>query len=268
MKIKYLLPVLVSLACFSSFAQEGEGSKEDPAMKAQNPLANIISVPFQWNTDFGIGPHDRTGSVLNIQPIIPVNLPDDWVLINRAILPLPKMTPLFSQNSGSQTGLGDITMMNWFSPPTKGSFMYGLGPVTIWPTATDGLLGADKYSVGPSTVFVYQNPKFIAASVINAWWSVAGDSSAPDVATFYWQPIFNYFLPDKWYLTTAPVILADLKADSDDRWVIPLGGGIGKMFNWGKMPMDVTAQGYYYVEKPDGGPEWMFRLQVKLIFPQ
>ena len=102
--------------------------------------------------------------------------------------------------------------------------------------------------------------------MINAWWSVGGDSDAPDVGIFYWQPIFNYFLPNKWYLSFAPVILADLKADSGQKWIVPLGGGVGKMFNVGKLPMDITAQAYKYVEKPDGGPDWMFRLQLKFIF--
>ena len=242
---------------------------EDAAMKAQNPLANIISMPLQWNTDFDIGPDDETGSTLNIQPIYPVSLSNGWTLINRAIIPLPKSVPAGGQPSGRETGLGDITMMNWFSPQPKGAFMWGVGPVTVWPTATDDRLGSDKFSIGPSVVLVYSKPrKFIAASVINAWWSVGGSESAKDVGVFYWQPIFNYFLPNKWYLTTAPVITKDLEGVSGQDWIVPIGGGVGKMFNWGELPMDITAQYYKYVEKPDAGPEWMFRLQLKFIFPK
>lgn len=266
--MRYLILAVVSFMFIGTVVEAQEGGGEDLAMKAQNPLADIISMPLQWNTDFGIGPHDREASVLNIQPIVPVNLPKDWVLINRMILPLPKYVPYAAQDSGGETGLGDITLMNWFSPPPKGPFIWGVGPVTVWPTATDDILGADKFSIGPSVVLVYQHSKFIAASVINAWWSVGGDSNAPDVGIFYWQPIFNYFLPGRWYLSFAPVILANLEADSDQRWTVPLGGGIGKMFNWGDMPMDITAQAYSYVEKPDGGPDWMFRLQLKFIFPR
>ena len=111
--MRYSLLMIVSFMFISSVVGAQEGGGEDPAMKAQNPLADIISVPLQWNTDFGIGSHDREASVLNIQPIIPVNLPKDWVLINRMIVPLPKMVPIASQESGSETGLGDITLMNW-----------------------------------------------------------------------------------------------------------------------------------------------------------
>ena len=245
-------------------------------------------MPLQWNTDFGIGPDDKTGSVLNIQPIYPVDLGEGRTLINRAIVPFPKTVPGGGQENGDslgdgaivgesggdssserQTGLGDITLMNWYSPEPKGAFMWGAGPVTVWPTATDKKLGTDKFSIGPSVVLVYSKPgKFIAASVINAWWDVAGRDSAKDVGVFYWQPIFNYFLPKKWYLTTAPVITKDLEGESGQKWIVPIGGGIGKMFNWGNQPMDLTAQYYKYVESPDGGPDWAFRLQLKFIFPK
>ena len=266
--MRCLMLLLAGLSCFSAMAEAQETGGEDLAKKAQNPLANIISMPLQWNTDFGIGPNDREASVLNVQPIYPVALGEDYTLINRAIIPLPKYVPDAGQSSGGTTGLGDIVMANWFSPDPKGSFMWGAGPVTVWPTASDDKLGTDKFPIGPSVVLVYQDPKFIAASVIMAWWSVAGDSDAPDVGTFYWQPIFNYFLPNKWYLTTAPVILKDLKADSGQEWIVPIGGGVGKLLNWGKLPMDLTAQAYSYVEAPDGGPDWLFRLQLKFIFPK
>ena len=109
----------IGLSFFAAMA-EAEQSAGDAAMKAQNPLANIISMPLQWNTDFDIGPDDETGSTLNIQPIYPVNLDKGWTLINRAIVPLPKSVPAGDPSSDRVTGLGDITMMNWFSPEPKG----------------------------------------------------------------------------------------------------------------------------------------------------
>ena len=261
------LSVGFSLFAAMVMAQVEEGNG-DAAMKAQNPLANIISMPLQWNTDFDTGPEDETAYTLNIQPIYPVSLDKGWTLINRAIVPLPKSVPAVDPSGDRETGLGDITVMNWFSPDPKGAFMWGAGPVTVWPTATDEQLGTDKFSMGPSVVLVYSKPgKFIAASVINAWWDVGG-SGDEDVGVFYWQPIFSYFLPNKWYLVTAPVITKDLEGESGQDWIVPVGGGIGKMFNWGKQPLDVTAQYYNYVEKPDHGPEWLFRVQLKFIFPK
>lgn len=259
---------VVGLSLFATMARAQGEQGTDPAKKAQNPLADIISMPLQWNTDFGIGENDRTGSTLNIQPIYPVGLGDKWILINRMIMPLPKMTPDAGQESGSTTGLGDITLMNWFSPPTMGHFTWGVGPITIWPTATDDALGSDKFSIGPSAVLVYAKPKWLAAAVISAWWSVAGDSDSPDVGIFYFQPFLTYFLPQKWYLTSSPIITSNLKADSGQQWTVPLGGGFGKTFNWGKLPMDAQVQAFSYVAAPDGGPDWHLRLQLKLIFPK
>ena len=140
--------------------------------------------------------------------------------------------------------------------------------MTIWPTATDDRLGDDKFSIGPSAVLVLTNRKFLAAVVINAWWSVAGDSDAPDVGVFYMQPIFNYFLPNKWYVGTAPVIIKDLEGASGEKWIVPVGGGFGKLFNAGKLPADFLVHFYKYVEAPDAGPDWQIRVQFKLIFPK
>lgn len=207
LRVKVLSGLVVGCCLIGTAApalgQDAVEAAGDPAKEAQNPLANMITLPLQWNTDFGIGEYDRTAVTVNIQPIIPVGLGKKWILINRVIAPLPKVTPDVGMASGTTSGLGDITVMNWFSPPTKGAFTWGIGPVTVWPTATDGVLGTGKFSIGPSVVLVYMNPKFLIASVINAWWSVAGDAERPDVATFYFQPILSYLpsqqvVPDEW----------------------------------------------------------------------
>ena len=155
-----ILTTGLSLFAVMAMAETGPSDgAEDAAMKAQNPLANIISMPLQWNTDFDIGSDQETGSTLNIQPIYPMSLDKDWTLINRAIVPLPKSVPASGPSDDRVTGLGDTTMMNWFSPDPKGAFMWGAGPVTVWPTATDDRLGSDKFSMGPSVVFVYSKPE-------------------------------------------------------------------------------------------------------------
>lgn len=139
----------LGLSLFTAMAEaELSDGTGDAAMKAQNPLANIISMPLQWNTDFDTGPDDETGSTLNIQPIYPVNLDKGWTLINRAIVPLPKSVPAGDPSSDRVTGLGDITLMNWFSPDPKGAFIWGAGPVTVWPTATDERLGLTSFQWG------------------------------------------------------------------------------------------------------------------------
>src|SRR5271168_3502355 len=58
------------------------------AKATQNPVASLISVPLQNNSNFGIGPYNRTGDIFNIQPVIPVKLSDKVMLITRIIQPL------------------------------------------------------------------------------------------------------------------------------------------------------------------------------------
>ena len=262
--IKISITVCIFLNTTIAFGQE----VEDAAKAAQNPLANVISMPFQYNTDFGIGTFDKTSNVLNIQPILPVKLGDgEWLMINRFIIPFPKSVPdLTSEDAKNVTGFGDINYTVWFSPPVKGKFTWGFGTVTIWPTASDNFLGQGKFSIGPSVVLVYGTPGWLGAAVISNWVSVGGDEARADVNTFYFQYIFTYFLQNKWYLSTAPINLANWEAAEGQKWTIPLGGGFGKMIP-GKIPLDLQTQAFYYVVKPDGSADWQLRVQLKLIFP-
>lgn len=265
------ISILIYILLTGSIIYAQEEEVEDAAKAAQNPLANVISMPFQNNTDFGIGTYDKTANVTNIQPILPVTLGEKgWLLINRFIIPFPKSTPIAElENEDNINGIGDISYTAWFSPPGKGGKLtWGFGAVTIWPTASDDRLGQGKFSVGPSFVFVYKMPKLMAAAVVSNWFSVAGDADRPDVNTFYFQYILTYFLQNKWYLSSAPINLANWEAnENDQKWTIPLGGGFGKMFKLGNLPMDFQTQAFYNVVKPETSGDWQLRLQLKLIFP-
>lgn len=265
--MKYYIFIAFILTPLTILAQE----VQDVAKEAQNPLANVISMPFQNNTDFGIGDYNKTGNTLNIQPIIPVSLGKSkrWLLINRIIVPFPKTVPDVNNEHGSgTTGLGDITYTAWFAPPTSGNLTWGFGVVTILPTASEKGLGQEKFSIGPSLVFVYSNPKYMAAAIVSDWKSVGGSESVANVHTFYFQYIFTYFLQNKWYASTAPINLANWEGESGQQWTVPIGGGFGKMFSLGKMPLDFQTQAFYNVVRPDNGPEWQLRVQLKLLFPK
>ncbi len=106
------------------------------------------------------------------------------------------------------------------------------------------------------------------AAVISDWFSIAGDSDRADVNTFYLQYIITYFLANKWYLSSAPINTANWEEDSDNRWTIPLGGGFGKVFRIGKLPINASTQAFYNVEKPDNAPEWQWRIQFTFLFPK
>ncbi|MBL9147856.1 MAG: neuromedin U [Phycisphaerae bacterium] len=244
-----------------------ETSTEKLAKAAQNPVANLISVPFQYNANFGFGIDNDVQSVLNIQPVIPFEISPEWNVITRTILPIiyqPSVAPTVSD----EFGLGDTTFTAFASPSKTEGFIWGAGPAFLLPTATDDALGTGKWGAGPSFVGLVISGPWVAGALINNIWSFAGDSDRADVNQMTLQPFVNYNLPDGWYLTTSPIITANWEADSDNRWTIPIGGGVGKIFRVGKLPLNTSLQGYYNVESPDVGPEWQLRFQIQLLFPR
>lgn len=260
------LTVLALVTVGPGFGQEKEDDTAALAKEAQNPLANMISLPFQNNTSFGIGPHNRAQNALNIQPVIPVGLTEDWNLINRTIVPLIYQ-PFVARDDGGKFGLGDINHTVWLAPAKAATLLWGVGPIISFPTATDDILGSGKWSAGPSVVALTMPGQWVIGALANNIWSFAGESDRANVNAFLLQYFVNYNLPDGWYLSSAPIVTANWKAESGDRWTVPFGGGGGKVFKIGIQPVNCSAQAFYNVEKPDGGPDWTLRLQIALLFP-
>ncbi|WP_019501471.1 hypothetical protein [Pseudanabaena sp. PCC 6802] len=237
---------------------------ENLAKAAQNPIASLISLPFQYNFNFGIGPHDRTQYILNVQPVIPTSLSDDWLLVSRII------TPILLQPIGTDAstfGLGDLNPTFFFVPKVPGNLNWGIGPVLLLPTATDRSLGTGKWGIGPSAVVVWSPGQWVIGALANQIWSVAGDSSRPDVSQFLFQPFINYNLPDGWYLSFAPIITANWNASAGNQWTVPLGGGFGRVFRIDKQPVNVSLVAFWNAIKPEFGADWQIRFQFTLLFP-
>jgi len=252
----------VMLLCANSYADD----TGDLAKKAQNPIANMISLPFQNNTDFGIGPDDKTKNTLNIQPVWPFKINDSLVVITRTILPVVSQPGLFPGEDRTN-GLGDSTFTAFFSPSDSGAWTWGVGPVALIPTATDDALGTDKWGLGASAVVLTMPGKWVIGSLFSNLWSVTG-SGEQDVNLFTWQYFINYNLDGGWYLTSAPIMTANWEADSDNRWTIPVGGGIGKIVKIGKLPVNLNAQAYKLIESPQNGADWQARFQMQFMFPK
>jgi hypothetical protein len=190
---------------------EASASQANLAQQSQNPIANLISVPFQINTNFGVGQFDRTSNVLNIQPVVPTPLSEDWVLINRFIVPLiyqPELAQIplpdgSTESIGDVFGLGDIIYQGFFSPQNSGNFTWGIGPILSFPTATDTVLGAGQWSAGPAAVGLVTSGPIVTGALVNQLWSYAGDGDRPDVSALTIQPFFNYNFDRGWYVTTS-----------------------------------------------------------------
>ena len=248
--------------------EPGENPVEEMAKAAQNPVADLISLPFQNNTNFGFGPDDDIQNVLNIQPVIPFHLSENWNLITRTIVPLINQ-PEVVQGTGDEFGLGDINFTAFFSPknPTKG-IIWGAGPIFAFPTATDEKLGSEKWSLGPSAVALTIQGPWLFGALINNVWSFAGDDDRDDVNAMFVQPFVNYNLPNGWYLVSSPIITANWEAASGNTWSVPLGGGVGKIFRIGNQPVNAQIQAFYNVEKPELVGDWTLRFQLQLLFPK
>ncbi len=236
----------------------------------QNPVASLISVPIQNNNNFGISPGDRTQDVLNIQPVIPVGISKNWNLIVRWIMPIVYQ-PLPIPPADPQTGVygfGDMVPTFFLSPKKPGKLIWGLGPVFQLPTATSTYLGQGKLGIGPSAVALMQPGHWTLGVLFNNIWSVAGSGSRPSVNQFLLQYFINYNLKKGWYITWQPTLTANWEATNGGRWVVPFGGGLGRIMKLGAQPVSITAQFYGNGVHPPGASSWTMRLQFALLFPK
>jgi hypothetical protein len=260
--------VLLGLALCAAAVARAEMSAEELAKLAQNPVGNLISVPFQNNTNFNVGPQDGTQNILNIQPVIPVSINKDWNIITRTIVPVVSM-PALSPLGERENGLGDIQFTAFLSPAVPGQWIWGAGLVTQLPTNTHGL-GNDNWGLGPTAVLLHieKGSPWVYGALVNNVWSLSGDKAGGSYNNGLIQPFVNYNFPAGFYLTTSPVATVDWHAASGQKWTVPLGGGIGKIFHLGKLPVNAQLSAYYNVVRPDDAANWQLRLQVQFMFPK
>jgi len=241
-------------------------STEELAKAAQNPIANMISLPLQNNTNLNIGPDDATQNILNVQPVYPFSLNDDWNVITRTIVPITS-NPDALTGDGRIDGIGDTTFTAFFSPKNS-EITWGVGPILVMPTASNDALGSDKWSAGLSAVALAMPGRWVVGGVISNVWSFAG-SGTNKINFFTLQPFINYNFDGGWYATTAPIITANWEADSDHKWTVPLGGGFGKIFKIGQQPINAQLSLYNNVVTPDDfGAQWQVRAQIQFLFPK
>jgi hypothetical protein len=265
MKLGHLICLAVFTLLFIPTRAEAQDT-EELAKAAQNPVGDLISLPVQNNTSFGLGPDNRTQNVMNVQPVYPIGA-GKWNIITRTIFPIITQ-PDFSTSSGSTTGLGDINFTAFISPAAPGKWIWGAGPVLLFPTASDDNLGTGKWGVGPSFVVLTMSGPWVYGVLANNIWSVAGDEERGDVNSFLAQYFVNYNMANGWYLVSAPIITANWEADSEDRWIVPFGAGAGKIFKIGSQAFNANLQGFVNAVKPDFGPDWSFRFQIQMMFPK
>jgi hypothetical protein len=241
-------------------------STEELQKAAQNPVADLISIPMQNNFNFNVGPQDKMQYVGNVQPVVPFHATESWNVITRTIIPLvyqPELAP----GVGDVFGLGDIQFTAFLSPAKPGGFIWGVGPILQMPSGTDDSITSGKWSAGPSAVALKMDGHWVYGVLANYLSSFAGQGDRGAVSQWLIQPFVNYNMADGWYLTTAPIITANMMVDNSDRWTVPLGGGVGRLIRIDKLPVNFSLQGFYNVARPDSGPDWSIRFQIQFLLP-
>jgi hypothetical protein len=249
---------------------DAKASAGDLAKATQNPVASLISVPLQNVTDFNIGPFDRDrNTVIQFQPVVPIQLSENWNLITRTIGALVFQPNIAQPNQGT-FGLNDINPSFFLSPANPGKLIWGAGPTFLIPTATDNVLGTGKFSIGPSAVALVQPGKWTLGVLVSNLFSVAGPSNRANVNAFTLQYFINYNLKKGYYLTLAPIITANWNAPSGNVWLVPVGGGMGRIMRLGFQPVNVSVQAYGNAKRPDNfpSPTWQLKFQIAFLYPK
>jgi hypothetical protein len=263
-----LAAVTCVAAALSTAPCHADVSAADLAKKLSNPVAALISLPFQFNYDSNYGPaEDGEKWLLNVQPVIPITLNEDWNIISRTILPVVYQSDLFP-GAGSQSGLSDLVQSVFFSPkePTAGGWIWGAGPVLLAPSGTDELLSAEKWGGGPTAVVLRQQGPWTYGALANHIWSFAGDSDRADVNATFVQPFVSFGTPKAWTFTLQTESTYDWEGE---QWSVPVVGMVSKVTKVGKQLISVGGGLKYWADGPANGPDGLgYRVVVTLLFPK
>jgi hypothetical protein len=257
-----LLALALTLAPGLAAAQ---ASNAELAKQLANPVASLVSVPFQLNWDEGFGENDGHRWQLNVQPVMPFSISPGWNVISRTILPIIWQDDVVG--SGSQSGIGDITQSFFFSPkaPGPGGTIWGAGPVFLLPTATDDALGAEKWGLGPTFVGLRQTGPWTYGLLANHIWSVAGDDDRQDLSNTFVQPFLNYTTPNATSFILQSESTYDWKASE---WTVPINAMVTHLFEVNGQRLQLGGGVRYWATAPEGGPEgWGFRAVMTFLFP-
>ena len=239
----------------------------DLAQELTNPLADLMTIPIQMNYDSDIGTDDKGERVrINIQPVIPFHVNENWNLISRTIIPVIHQEDIFP-GEGSQFGLGDTSLSLFLSPKKvpEGGVLWGIGPILLLPSATDELLGTRKWGAGPTAVVLTMRGPWTMGTLANHVWSFAGDSDRADISNTFLQPFVAYTWPNAWTLSVQSESEYNWKTE---KWSVPVNAAVSKLVHFGKLPVSLQAGVGYWLDSPDTGPEgWRLRLQANFVLP-
>lgn len=255
----------LALLLLGSPAALAQDSDAELAQKLSNPVASLISVPFQYNHDCCFGADDGARETLNIQPVIPFALTEDWSLIVRTIVPVIRQDRT-SAETGSASGLGDVTQSFFFSPKSKNGLTWAFGPALLWP-AGEAELGTKQWGAGPTGLVLMQNKGWTYGVLANHIWTYAdlGDNGRARVSQTFLQPFLSWTSP------TATTISLNTESTynwKSKEWSIPINMTVSHLYKFGGQRVSLGAGAKLYPAREGEGPEWGLRLIATLLYPR
>lgn len=246
----------------SNFADDRDATAL--AKETQNPVANLTSVPLQFNFTSGGDLGDRTQSKVNFQPVIPLPITRAWNVIARPIFPIVN-SPV--ANDQRKLGLGDLELELFATSAKADKLVWGLGPVASFPTATNDAVGTGQWGLGPGAALLLANGPWVVGFLANNVWKLAGSSETPRLDTFTLQPFINLNFTNGWAIPFSPLITSNWSAKKGNEWTVPLGLGVSKVHNIGSQAVNMSLQYYRNVLYPEGAGANQVRLVFALLYP-
>lgn len=238
----------------------------DLARKLSNPIADLVSVPFQFNWEQGVGPNNGTRFILNVQPVVPFTLSKDLNLIARVIVPMVSQ-PVLVEGGEATFGVSDVLASFFFSPANSGGLTWGVGPVISLPSTSEPTLGTGKWSTGLTFVALKQTGRWTVGALWNQIWSVAGADDRSDVSQMFLQPFVAYTTPTLWTITLQSETTANWEAE-EDRWTVPVNLLFSKLLSFGPLPASYFIGAGVFPVHPGTGPDWKIRSGVTILLPR